>query len=323
MDATIVIPTKNAGKILNRTLKMVFAQKTQYEYEVVCVDSGSKDETLSIIKKYPCKFYQIKPEEFGHGKTRNYGAEKGSGEFIVFITQDAAPANEFWLENFLDAMKSDDTIAGGFGIHYPYENCNALDRVDLVRHFKNFGDTNRIFYIDDIDKYNADNSYMQYLAFFSDNNACVRRSIWEKYPYPDVDFAEDQVWMRQMLEKGYKKVYCPTAAVYHSHNYKLITYYQRFFDEYRGLYTVYHYIIANSWWELPVLWAKHVRRDLGNIRSQKMSRKEKLYWLYYSIVRNHARYYAGYKGGMWHSYSKRKRDRIDKKYSQQYRQRNA
>jgi len=302
---------------------MVFTQKTQFSYEVICVDSGSKDDTLNIIQKYPCKLVQIAPEEFGHGKTRNFGASQGTGEFIVFITQDAAPASDTWLENFILAMKLDDEIAGGFGIHYPYEDCNALDRVDLVRHFLNFGQDNRIFYIDDMEKYKADNGYMQYLAFFSDNNACLRRSVWEKYPYPDVDFAEDQVWMRQMLEKGYKKVYCPYAPVYHSHNFKLSTFYQRFFDEYRGLYNVYQYIIADDWWQLPILWAKHVRRDLINIRSQQMPRKEKLYWLYYSIVRNYCRYYGGYKGGMWHTYSEQKKRRTDKKYSQQYKQRKA
>lgn len=323
MDVTIVIPTKNAGDILDRTLGMVFTQKTQFSYEVICVDSGSKDDTLNIIQKYPCKLVQIAPEEFGHGKTRNFGASQGTGEFIVFITQDAAPASDTWLENFILAMKLDDEIAGGFGIHYPYEDCNALDRVDLVRHFLNFGQDNRIFYIDDMEKYKADNGYMQYLAFFSDNNACLRRSVWEKYPYPDVDFAEDQVWMRQMLEKGYKKVYCPYAPVYHSHNFKLSTFYQRFFDEYRGLYNVYQYIIADNWWQLPILWAKHVRRDLINIRSQQMPRKEKLYWLYYSIVRNYCRYYGGYKGGMWHTYSEQKKRRTDKKYSQQYKQRKA
>lgn len=323
MDATIVIPTKNAGALLDRTLKMVFAQKTQFSYEVVCVDSGSKDDTLNIIAKYPCKLFQIPPEEFGHGKTRNYGASKGTGEFIVFITQDAVPASETWLENFLLAMKLDEDIAGGFGIHYPYEDCNALDRVDLVRHFHNFGEENTVFYIDDKKRYETDEGYMHYLAFFSDNNSCLRRSVWEKYPYPDVDFAEDQIWMRQMLEKGYKKVYCPYAPVYHSHNFKLLTYYRRSFDEFRGLYNVYQYVITDSWWKLPVLWIRHVISDFFNIRSQQMPKKEKLYWLFYSVVRNYCRYYGGYKGSMWHTYSERKKRRIDKKYSQQYEQRKA
>ena len=59
MDATIVIPTKNGGKLFDKVLERVFKQETEYEYEVICVDSGSKDETISTIKKYPCKLYQI------------------------------------------------------------------------------------------------------------------------------------------------------------------------------------------------------------------------------------------------------------------------
>ena len=49
MDVTIVIPAKNGGKLFDRVLERVFNQETEYEYEVICVDSGSKDETLSII----------------------------------------------------------------------------------------------------------------------------------------------------------------------------------------------------------------------------------------------------------------------------------
>ena len=59
MDVSIVIPTKNAGPLFEKVLDMIFSQKTIYEYEVICVDSGSKDQTLEVIKKYPCKLYQI------------------------------------------------------------------------------------------------------------------------------------------------------------------------------------------------------------------------------------------------------------------------
>lgn len=46
MDVSIVIPTKNAGPLFEKVLDMIFSQKTIYEYEVICVDSGSKDQTL-------------------------------------------------------------------------------------------------------------------------------------------------------------------------------------------------------------------------------------------------------------------------------------
>ena len=49
MDVSIVIPTKNGGDRLKEVLEAVFSQKTEYKYEVICVDSGSTDNTLNII----------------------------------------------------------------------------------------------------------------------------------------------------------------------------------------------------------------------------------------------------------------------------------
>ena len=159
MDVSIVIPTKNGGHLFEKVLDAVFKQKTEYKYEVICVDSGSKDGTLDVIRKYPCRLFQIEPSEFGHGKTRNYGASKGNGTYIIFITQDALPATDTWLQNFIDAMKMDPEIVGGFGIHYPYPDCNRLDKRDLDGHFKGFGETNTIFHLDDPERYEREEGY--------------------------------------------------------------------------------------------------------------------------------------------------------------------
>lgn len=322
MDVSIVIPTKNAGQLLDRTLKAVFGQKTQYQYEVICVDSGSRDETLDIIKKYDCKLYQIQPEEFGHGKTRNYGASKGTGEYIIFITQDAVPATDSWLENFIQAMKMDDEIVGGFGIHYPYEDCNLLDKRDLTIHFQGFGSENTIYYLEDKERYDREEGYRHLLAYFSDNNSCLKRSVWEQYPYDDVDFAEDQIWARKMIEMGYKKVYCPFAPVYHSHNYKLSSYAGRYFDEYRSLYKLHHFLIVKKWYLIIPYMYKHILSDVRYIKGlTDMRKKEKLKWMNYSFWRNHARYYCGYYGGRYVNYPKKVQEFFDKYVSQQSKQR--
>ena len=55
--------------------------------------------------------------------------------------------------------------------------------------------------------------------FYSDNNSCLRKSIWETLPLPDVVYGEDQLWAREILRKGYKKAYASTAVVRHSHEY--------------------------------------------------------------------------------------------------------
>ena len=73
-DASIVIPVKNGGERLNQVLDMINRQETEFSYEVICVDSGSGDDSVETIKRHGCILKQIPPEEFGHGKTRNLGA---------------------------------------------------------------------------------------------------------------------------------------------------------------------------------------------------------------------------------------------------------
>lgn len=321
MDVTIVIPTKNGGELLDRVLTAIEEQETNYSYETICIDSGSKDNTISYIKKHNCTLYEISPSEFGHGKTRNFGASKGTGEFIIFITQDALPASKTWLQNFIDAMKIDPDIVGGFGIHYPYPDCNLFDKHDLEMHFKGFGDKNTIYYMEDSERYQREEGYRHLLSFYSDNNSCMKRSIWEKYPYDDVDFAEDQIWARKMIELGYKKVYCPFAPVYHSHNYKLTTYFSRYYDEYKGLWNLHHFQIAKTWRSAIKQCYKRIIYEWGYvILKYKLGLFEKIKWLNYSFWRNHCRYIAGFIGGRYHSFDKEKQLRLDKKYSQQYKQ---
>lgn len=84
MDVTIVIPTKNAGRLFEKVLKKVFAQETTYEYEVICVDSGSSDNTIEIIKKFPCKLYEIPASEFVMGRPEIMGLPREQ-ENILFL----------------------------------------------------------------------------------------------------------------------------------------------------------------------------------------------------------------------------------------------
>ncbi len=320
MDVSIVIPTKNGGELFDQVLTMIDKQETNYSYEVICVDSGSSDDTIEIIKKHNCILKQIPKEEFGHGKTRNLGASLGTGEYIIFITQDALPYDVHWIQNFIDGMKSDPEIVGGFGKHYPYPECNIFDKRDLALLFKGYGETNTIYQMEDKDRYEREEGYRHILAFYSDNNSCMRRDIWEKYPYADVNFSEDQLWAKQMIELGYKKLYCPFAAVYHSHNYPLDTYKQRYYDEYKALYNVHQYVMVKDIPHLIVGYYRFVKNDLDYLKTLDLTRNEKKYWKNYAIKRGWARFYAAYKAGKYHALSNDKQKRLDEKFSQQLRQ---
>ncbi|MXQ72987.1 glycosyltransferase [Clostridiaceae bacterium DONG20-135] len=324
MDISIVIPVKNGGEKFKKCLAMIKNQKTSLTYEVICVDSGSKDDSIAVIKEYGYTLYEIPAAEFGHGKTRNFGASKGSGQFIVFITQDAIPAHENWLENLVRPMYLDKDIVGGFGAHYPdFENCNVFEIRNITECFRQFGDQTNIISLDDQSAFLKNDAYRGYISFFSDNNSCVRKSIFEIYPYDDVNFAEDQIWMRKMMEKGYKKVFCYDAPVIHSHNYPLKEYFTRCYDEYKGLYNIQQYRIARSVPELLKEYLKICWYELNYVRHSELSISEKIKNIIYMFIRNYFKFKAGYLGGKYHLLDEDKQIKLDRKFSQQFKQRNS
>jgi rhamnosyltransferase len=228
--AAVVIPVKNAGRMMSRCLDSVFAQRYEPGYEVVVVDSGSTDGTLDVLSRYPVRLFTIPPEEFNHGGTRNYGASVARGEFIVFITQDAIPAGECWLSNLLAPFDLDPDIAGCFGRHVAHDDADPIDARSMDRHFSNFGPDLRIFRLDA--EHEEEHRRLEWMYdFFSDNNSSLRRRVWEEHPLPVVDMAEDQHWAKMVMRLGYAKAYVPNAVVAHSHSYSPWQWARNWYDQ--------------------------------------------------------------------------------------------
>ena len=63
----------------------------------------------------------------------------------------------------------------------------------------------------------------------------VARWAWERVPYREVPYAEDQLLGRELIEAGFAKVFHPDARVLHSHDYPPVAFFRRYFDEFRSL----------------------------------------------------------------------------------------
>lgn len=219
---SVVIPTYNAGPVFEKVLSAVMSQKTPWPYEVLIIDSGSADATLETVANYPnVRLHKIEKQQFNHGDTRNLGVRLTEGDYIAFLTHDATPANTNWLYNLVTTLEKYPGAAGVFGKHFAYPGASPFTVRDMEAHFQNL--LNYPLYLTketNTKRFNAkDEQWMQLLHFYSDNNSCMRRSVWEKIPYRPIKFGEDQVWADDVIKAGYGKVYAPRAAVYHSHEF--------------------------------------------------------------------------------------------------------
>lgn len=220
IDVSIIIPVKNGEKTLGDTLSMIYSQESQYLFEVIIIDSGSTDNTLQIAKSHPVRVYTIKPDEFAHGKVRNFGAELAHGKYLVYTTQDAIPFNELWLANLIRNFEEPD-VAGVYGRQIPYETTNPIESFFISNHYPETRSVKR----------KGSGSLDIDTIFFSDVNSSLRKTVWEKYPYDnEIITSEDGEWAKKVLLAGYTIVYDPTSAVYHSHSFSLRSVFKKYFE---------------------------------------------------------------------------------------------
>ncbi len=211
---TILIRTKNEENRIEKVLSAILGQ-TYKKIEIVAVDGGSTDKTLRIMKKYPVKIYQIKPEEFTYGLALNYGFQKAKGEYIVSLNGHSLPLSKKWLETIISNF-NDSKVAAVMCKILPWPDCNPFDRRGLLK------------------RYNTQEHEITEgrPSIFSNASSVIRKDVWEKVHFDEtLTASEDYDWLKKVRQLKYKIIYEPQAEVYHSHNWTLKQIYMRFFHE--------------------------------------------------------------------------------------------
>jgi len=270
--ASVLIPVKNGGPLLGEVLDAVLAQQVPWPFEVIVVDSGSTDDSVALARQRGVRVETIPAAEFGHGRTRNLLASMATGQFLVFLTQDAKPASSHWLFNMVQGCDAEPDVAGAFGPHRAHPHARHVTHCELNLHFAGFGDKLSVVRLEDRARFASDPGYRQWLHFFSSNNACIRRSVWERLPLPEVAFAEDQTWALRAIEAGYAKAFVPDAVVFHSHDFGVWETLQRNFDEARSFHRYFGYRVQSGMARALASGVLLARRDAGWLRAQGVKR---------------------------------------------------
>lgn len=242
LKISVVVPTRDGGPRLLECLQALGAQECGDSFEVLVVDSGSRDGSVAAVAAMPrVRLLQIEPGDFQHGRTRNLAVRETRGELVAFLTQDAVPAGPGWLDAWVRFMAAHPDVAGAFGRQEPHHGADPLEDWEVRSHFDTFSGRPHVFRAAPPGA--ATEAERSRLHFFSNVNSCVRREALQSLPFPAIAFGEDQAWAAAAQAAGLATAYADEPLVRHSHDYRAVELFGRRYDEARFMRSHFGYVL--------------------------------------------------------------------------------
>jgi len=210
---SVILRTRNEEKWVGRVLERLF-QQTHQNFEVIVVDSGSTDQTLEIVSKFPVKVIHIPSEEFTYPHALNVGISQSSGKYLAILSAHSIPGSIEWLAQGVRHFASPNVM----GVYGPQRALPGSTIWDHVFHTK-WGLREYIACFPR--RYRIIRSAGMGVMGFT--NAMIRRDLWEAHHFNEAYAAggEDGEWANYWFEKNYVAVKDIDFMVYHSHNLSL------------------------------------------------------------------------------------------------------
>ena len=219
----VIIPAYHPGKEFATLIKRLEKQSVSIHRIIVMNTEESMWNKEWEKLSDAMEVHHLTKEEFDHGGTRARAAELSDADVMVFMTQDAMPADRELLAELLKALDQEENIAAAYARQLPNAECSFVER--YTRAF-NYPDTSLVKTKADLDKYGIK-------TFFCSNVcAAYKKDIYEKQGgfVRRTIFNEDMIYAGGLIQAGYGIVYAAEARVIHSHNYNCMQQFHRNFD---------------------------------------------------------------------------------------------
>ena len=219
----VIIPAYHPGKEFATLIKRLEKQSVPIHRIIVMNTEESmwnkEWEKLSDVME----IHHLAKPEFDHGGTRAQAAELSDADVMIFMTQDAMPADRELLAELLKALEQDENIAAAYARQLPNAECSFVER--YTRAF-NYPDRSVVKTKKDMDQYGIK-------TFFCSNVcAAYKKDIYQKQGgfVRRTIFNEDMIYAGRLIQEGYAVAYAADAKVIHSHNYSCMQQFHRNFD---------------------------------------------------------------------------------------------
>jgi len=210
-SVSIIIRTLNESAGISQLLQALESQSIKPR-EVIVVDSGSSDNTVSLAREHMVTVLCLTQSEFSYGRALNLGFASATGEIVVALSAHALPKNNRWLYTLIQHF-ADPKIAAASSRILPFPASCPLH---------NYG-WHSAFYVRRQQCKNA-------FSVFWNTSAAYRKAIWDEIHFNEaISAGEDREWARRARTRGYEFVYEPQSIVFHCHRESYGRYLRRLF----------------------------------------------------------------------------------------------
>lgn len=209
---SVIVPVYNVEKYLKRCLTSLINQ-TFKDFEIILINDGSTDGSLSICKEFALKYdfiTVVHQENYGQAYARNRGIERAKGEYIAFVDSD-----DFVHPNYLNLL---------------YSALIQTNADIAICDFKRFTEESEIKI--EKEEIQKKSEYNNYTVFLPDENfqgiqdlkievlwnKLYKKKLFSKIKFPEGEIHEDTATYYKFLYLSQKTVYIDNVLYYYYNN---------------------------------------------------------------------------------------------------------
>jgi len=204
-DISILVAVYNSEEYLNRCIDSLLAQ-TLRNIQIICIDDGSTDNSLEILRDYARKDTRLEIIALGHNTgqahARNEGLKRANGKYITFVDSDD------WL--------SEDALEKGFGVLESYKDTDCvLFNVEMF-----YPQTGQMkpYHMQKFDRIDGKKAFEESLDWKIHGLYIIAANIHKRHPYDEScrAYSDDNTTRIHYLES--RKVACCDGTYYYYQN---------------------------------------------------------------------------------------------------------
>ena len=206
----VIIPAYRPGREFGELLHRLEEQEYRPR-RILVMNTGEQYWNREWEKCPILEVHHLEQKDFDHGGTRRRAAELSNADIMIFMTQDALPADRKVIGNLVCAVSENPGAGAAYARQLPRADCRFLER--YTRSF-NYPEQSSVKSLADIDKYGIKTYFCSNVCAAYDKGIYLKTGGFTERAI----FNEDMICAGTMIQKGYSVVYAADARVYHSHN---------------------------------------------------------------------------------------------------------